>query len=288
MFKMLQKLYKPLCFKTLMDKKMVILNVFLFLLILPIVSAIYNPDDAVCFPDDPLMMCKKTYTSGDYFYCDIDDVVSCPSKLVLGVQVGGCFSNPVGSDFCATGESVADGGGEVEIPDCSEGYMRCGDGVFYNPNGDVQECVDGHWVVKEDCGSFFCIEQTFNNAYCEVDWFYCLSDQGCYLKSKDGNNCYNTLEDCNSQIGYCCYSSDDPSSFHWVKGSCNTDELYIFGSEITENSCSNRNAGECAISLFNSPVCLMEDATFNNIKYVFYGFLVLIGLGFILRVFGVV
>lgn len=253
-------------FPSIMLGKFLLLFVLLFSI--SFVSAVYSPDSSVCFPSNyygavslcndleglDSCMCKKTQYNPqtDAFYCDIDNVVSCPY---------GCYSNPTGSDFCL---------GQNFIPDCSEGHMKCEDIFIY-------ECVGGLWKKVRACVDQECEEYSYNHADCvlkEEDTYYCLGNlDECFWSDHKGDNCYDTLQECESQIGYCCYKFDFFGSdydlnnadcqpqiglisyagcdddlgyccsrmtdFNYKKGSCSSNEKVFFG--LTEQECENKN-----------------------------------------------
>lgn len=120
------------------------------------------------------------------FTCNIDDVVYCPA---------GC---DLSSNQC-NGLTPSE-----QVPECSEGYMRCGNNDIFDPEGSIQKCINGQWETLDECGVFNCIEETYNYARCKTDIYYCLNNLGdCSPTSKE-EGCFKTKQEClDNKVFYC-------------------------------------------------------------------------------------
>lgn len=132
-------------------------------------------------------VCTDALLDAGYYYCDIENVVSC---------VDGCGSQT----SCS------------QVGNCISGLQKCEGNKAY-------ECVSGFWSLKANCNAYdppaTCSEQSGYYAYCEPStWYYCMNNQDCigspsgWCCSKSSINvdgkCWNSQADCqNNQKVYC-------------------------------------------------------------------------------------
>ena len=195
----------------------IVLLALALLLSINFVSALEPYSYPLCIDSDEV--CKKPYLSdGDFFdiYCDLDEIVSCSGGcnniLISGLMFGECS----------------------QMGDCIEGHEKCGLGIVEDPNGDAYECLNGGWTLKETCGDDDCVEQTYNNAYCDAQQFFCLGHFNCFYSSNLGENCYETRSDCENAIPFCC-TKDDVSIYR--TGSCRDGENSRQWNGMTKQDC---------------------------------------------------
>lgn len=135
----------------------------------------------LCFPTDEVL-CKNPLVDPtgltNYFYCNVDDVVSCPQ----------------GCDRTTTPNECK---GSIPEPNCNEGYMIC-------EANDLFKCVNGDWELQEDCGDGKCVESnsaTFS--YCIAGEFYCFEpfQQRCTFSDKKVSDlCFEDKTECEGLI----------------------------------------------------------------------------------------
>lgn len=178
-------------------------------------------------------------TWGNYiFLCDIDNIVQCEYGCALNYGNG----NP------SEGWCIDESGNPTILPDCTKDFMRCGLGSTADSSGDIYKCVDGKWkLILENDGTQTCREYSTFRAEFETEFWYCIggnSVAGIYLSDKDSaqgkDNCYETLEEAQSNIEYCCYDPED-ETYIWRTGKCIADELERSGTNIDEEWCMSQN-----------------------------------------------
>lgn len=211
-----------------------------------------------CYEHGSDFLCKNAMKLGEYYYCNIDNVVFCPQ---------GC---DISRNQCY---------GSVAQPDCSEGYQRCGTTDNYDPEGDVYKCKSGVWELHDSCDKG-CVEKNYDNAQCKYDTYYCQrSGITCYESSFKLGNCYDTEEECRDQLPIWCLSATK-SECNKRYGQCLAGETEFRGSDIdgayrncadeivcTSNSDCNPGfhcvAGECKASSGN----IREPNFIDNFTY---------------------
>jgi hypothetical protein len=116
-------------------------------------------------------LAKDYFQIGSYFYANIDDVVYCPK---------GCD------------ETTNECKGDVPVPDCSEGSVKC--------NGNtIIECKNGEWVDTQTCDPETpCQYITRNYARCDYPMYYCIVDDVCTRTETPfvTHDCYLSNEQC--------------------------------------------------------------------------------------------
>lgn len=190
--------------------------------------------ESMCFPEgDPYCdlanpnspcVCNDIIEIDDYFYCDIDDIVSCPNGCENGECVGGTPSCSNGAERCC-----------ASAEDCDE----------YDANGDAFRCVSGEWERIERCErDDICTEYGANEAVCEGERFYCMNNQigECYWTDpSDGrrpNNCCDTLEQCRTNLINYCIAQDGSCTKRY--GGCNSNEQFRQGTNIDDAWCASQ------------------------------------------------
>src|SRR3990167_3076504 len=176
----------------------------------------------LCFPDKK-SLCKDAFWNDGYFYCDIDNVVSCPN---------GCLNG-----LCQ---------GTVPIPDCSEGSTQCGLTIKNEPSADPYKCTGGKLVQTDTCTNDEYCTFDFGDAKCFSGWKYCLNDnRECIKCSSNFPNTYDTSEQCRSNVPFWCLSTDKTSCTRRL-GGCVYGEMPSSGStEATvKASCENDICGK--------------------------------------------
>lgn len=152
-------------------------------------------------------LCKDAFTGGDFlegfWYCNIDSVVYCDK---------GC---DIINNKCIGNNDPGYGS------QCNENYMQCGNGLNYDPSGDLYKCVNGYWSLIEYCDEG-CTENSVTFASCSSKMYYCKDAVNrCYASSIDLDNCYDTIEKCESKSKYCCIDGEGKGR---IRDSCMPDE----------------------------------------------------------------
>lgn len=189
----------------------------------------------------PCLCTNALYSYGNY-YCDIDDIVTC----VNGCQNGACIGG---------------------VSECIENNEECRDNQVY-------KCLSGKWILEEKCYEKPCKEENSNTAYCEEKRYYCTNPNGppCFWSTQKQSNCYDTVEECNSNIGYCCNNNGVHT---WRLGDCLSNEIKVSGTAYNEAYCKSLNnpskceltsPSDCGKGVLN--ICSREECEACNWFYV--------------------
>lgn len=322
---------KLVCFTLIMT------TITMIVFSISLVSAVFSESDPVCMGGQwEGYLCNTPYyrylpyEDEPQFYCDTigDQALMDMTRCNIG-----CFNNPVGADFCLLSDEEKEEKEEEEVIvpeapplkedpeeegkfvvdeekaklavvkyECLENSMKCGEGDEYDKGGDVYKCVDDTWQIYERCEDRTCEEKGAYYSRCAIKWYYCVSSINCYLMDKKDKNCYDTQEECESKIGFCCYKSGTRGkSYIWREGQCASDEFFVQGTGIDFKKCASYNtepskacAYEYACSWYDLPcyidtwfgkqwckVKLMVSNFYQAYKWWLWGIGTLLVLGFL-------
>jgi len=137
---------------------------------------------------------------------------------------------------------------------CNEGYIECSNDYMgccndaedckkniYRDEGDTFKCINNKWEFQEDC-KIGCTEQSYNYAFCNFNKYYCTGAIDCYWSDTKFSNCYETPEECSSNLGFCCRDKD--FFYTWRLGGCQDGENPSQGTVITEQYCESLNGNQ--------------------------------------------
>lgn len=198
----------------------------------------------VCFPeDDPKCtileggydcVCLNTILYNGEYYCDIDDVVSCPSGCNYDQPIPTCNDELeciAGLERCC-----------LSSEDCNSGVQRS--------EGDPYVCGLDGWTKTRTCfGGEECVEETAYYADCmPIDWYYCTDNTRCWKSSTDTGNCYKSEDACLNNREVWCLTIDKKECIE-RKGYCLDGELSFRGTQAgaAEMNCRGQIGTDCWI-----------------------------------------